>query len=306
MMRRVRFAIGQAVTSMVRAPLIQLVAVSTIGAAVMVFCLLQVVTNTAEQFVADFSGKVGLVVFMKPNTEPQLLDQITKGIEALEGVQNNTLVTPETALASLEQSLGKERFIRDGIDPSLLPISIQVELKNDGPTDTRERIEAILSTTGAHESIQFIDTGDDLSSRLEALTELVRLFGGLVALLVTIAVLFVISNTMRLAIHAREKEIEIMQWVGAGHMFIRAPFYIEGCIQGLVSAGIAVVATRGLIQLGPSLAAKLPEEFQNFQLQALSNTFEIGLSVGLLLIGLIASHLATSRYFRQQSSLWFS
>ena len=58
MIRRARFTIGQALTSMVRAPILQLVAVSTIGAAVMVFCLLQVVTNTAEQFVVDFSVKL--------------------------------------------------------------------------------------------------------------------------------------------------------------------------------------------------------------------------------------------------------
>ena len=96
-----------------------------------------------------------------------------------------------------------------------------------------------------------------------------------------------------------------MQWVGAGHFFIRAPFYIEGCIQGIVSACIAVLATRGVIVLGPRFAAGLPQEFQNFQLQALSTGFEVGLIVGLLLIGLMASHLATSRYFRQQAKSWF-
>ena len=305
MIRRARFTIGQAITSMIRAPILQLVAVSTIGAAVMVFCLLQVVTNTAEQFVLDFSGKVGLVVFMSPDTDERQLQQIAEEVNAISGVRSTKIVRPGQAISDLENSLGRDRFLADGIDASLLPTSIQVELRTDASVDIRERIRAVLDKSKAHESIQFLDTGDDLSSRLEALTELVRLFGGLVALLVTIAVLFVISNTMRLAIHAREKEVEIMQWVGAGHLFIRAPFYIEGCVQGLISACLAILATRGIITLGPTFAAGLPEEFQDFKLQALSITFEFGLLAGLLLIGFVASHLATSRYFRQQSKLWF-
>ena len=305
MIRRARFTIGQALTSMVRAPILQLVAVSTIGAAVMVFCLLQVVTNTAEQFVVDFSGEVGLVIFMSPETEETQLRSISAELLTIPGVHTTQIVKPQQAILDLQKSLGRDRFLTDGIDASLLPTSIQVALSVDAPPNTRALIQAALKRTNVHDSIQFLDSGDDLSKRLEALTELVRLFGGLVALLVTIAVLFVISNTMRLAIHAREKEVEIMQWVGAGHLFIRAPFYIEGCLQGLTSACIAVLATRGLITLGPTFAAGLPKEFQDFRLQALSVGFEIGLIICLLIIGFIASHLATSRYFRQQSKIWF-
>ena len=74
---------------------------------------------------------------------------------------------------------------------------------------------------------------------------------------------------------------------------------------GITSACIGGACNPRAHYAGPTLAAGLPKEFQDFRLQALSVGFEIGLIICLLIIGFIASHLATSRYFRQQSKIWF-
>lgn len=305
MMRRIRFAISQALTSMIRAPLLQFIAVSTIGAAVMVFCLLQVVTNTTEAFVSNFSGQVGLVVFIKPDATPNNVDALLSFARELEHVRSAKIIQPEQALEELRAALGDTRLNMDDIDISLLPISIQIELDVEVTPDIRANLSNRLSAHALAENIHSLDNGGEISARLGALTEMVKLFGGLVALLVTIAVLFVISNTMRLAIHAREKEVEIMQWVGAGHLFIRIPFYIEGAIQGAVSAVVAISATRLLVEVAPSFIQNLPEELQQFRVEPLGLIFEVGLLGGLVATGIIASHLATQRYFRKQSNLWF-
>ncbi len=305
MIRRIQFIISQALTSMVRAPLLQLIAVSTIGAAVMVFCLLQVVTNTTEAFVSNFSGQVGLVVFIKPNTPPDSVGELLRFAQGLEHVRTVQVIQPEQALNELRAALGDARLNMDDIDHSLLPASLQIELSPQITPTLRNDISASLRTHPLAENIHGLDNGGEISARLGALTEMVKLFGGLVALLVTIAVLFVISNTMRLAIHAREKEVEIMQWVGAGHLFIRVPFYIEGAIQGAASALVAIGATRLLVEIAPTFIQTLPEELQQFRVEPLGLFFETGLLGGLVITGIIASHLATQRYFRKQTNLWF-
>lgn len=305
MIRRIRFAISQALTSMIRAPLLQFIAVSTIGAAVMVFCLLQVVTNTTEAFVSNFSGQVGLVIFVKPKTSPARIDDLLSFARSLEHVRSAQIIQPDQALDELRAALGDTRLNMDDIDLSLLPVSIQIELGVDITPETRANLSNRLSTHSLAENIHSLDNGGEISARLGALTEMVKFFGGLVALLVTIAVLFVISNTMRLAIHAREKEVEIMQWVGAGHLFIRIPFYIEGAIQGAASAVVAITATRLLVEVAPSFIQDLPQELQQFRVEPLGLIFELGLLGGLVATGIIASHLATQRYFRKQSNLWF-
>jgi cell division transport system permease protein len=305
MIRRIRFIISQALTSMIRAPLLQLIAVSTIGAAVMVFCLLQVVSNTTEAFVSNFSGQVGLVVFVKPNTAPNRIEELLTFSQSIASVRSVKFIPPEQALDELRTALGDARLNMEDIDPSLLPASLQIELETHTSSAQRQSISEQLNAHTLSENIHSLDNGGEISARLGALSEMVKLFGGLVALLVTIAVLFVISNTMRLAIHAREKEIEIMQWVGAGHLFIRVPFYIEGAIQGGVSALISISATRLLVELAPRFIQNLPAELQNFRVEPLGIFFEAGLVGGLIATGIIASHLATQRYFRKQSARWF-
>jgi cell division transport system permease protein len=305
MTRRIRFIISQALTSMIRAPLLQLIAVSTIGAAVMVFCLLQVVSNTTEAFVSNFSGQVGLVVFLKPDTAPNQIDELLSFSKRIEHVRSVQYIEPEKALNELRIALGDARLNMDDIDAKLLPASLQIELDAQIKIGQRNEISNQLNTHHLAENIHSLDNGGEISARLGALSEMVKLFGGLVALLVTIAVLFVISNTMRLAIHAREKEIEIMQWVGAGHLFIRVPFYIEGAIQGAVSALLAITATRLLVEIAPRFIENLPAELQNFRVEPLGIFFETGLLGGLVATGIIASHLATQRYFKKQSALWF-
>ena len=305
MLRQAKFAVAQAFTSMVRSPLLQLVAVSTIGAAVLVFCLLQVVTNTTSSFVANFSGQVGVVVFIKPNTKTETITSLLSHIESMDNVRTATLIEPQDALSDLSQVLGNGQLNLEDVSSELLPTSIQVEVSTGLSNEERIALAGRMTEHPAADTIHNLDTGDEISSRLQSLTEMIQLFGGLVALLVTVAVLFVISKTMRLAIHAREREIEIMQWVGASHLFIRIPFYIEGAVQGILSAFSALLSTRILVELAPRFTETLPVELQNFRIEPLGTGFELALVGTLLITGMLASHLATQRYFRKQNNLWF-
>ena len=305
MLRQAKFAVAQAFTSMIRSPLLQVVAVSTIGAAVLVFCLLQIVTNTTSSFVANFSGQVGLVVFIKPDTETETLSSFVSFIDSIDGVRTAKLIDPQTTLTELNQILGDGRFNLEEVNSDLLPLSIQVEVRIGLSNEQRAKLVKKIEGHAAAETIHHLDSGDEISSRLQSLTDMIQLFGGLVALLVTVAVLFVISNTMRLAIHAREREIEIMQWVGASHLFIRIPFYIEGATQGVLSAIFALFSTRSLIALAPQFTDTLPAELQNFRIEPLGIGFELALLGTLVITGIVASHLATQRYFRKQNNLWF-
>ena len=230
---------------MVRSPLLQLVAVSTIGAAVLVFCLLQVVTNTTSSFVANFSGQVGVVVFIKPNTKTETITSLLSHIESMDNVRTATLIEPQDALSDLSQVLGNGQLNLEDVSSELLPTSIQVEVSTGLSNEERIALAGRMTEHPAADTIHNLDTGDEISSRLQSLTEMIQLFGGLVALLVTVAVLFVISNTMRLAIHAREREIEIMQWV-VRVISLSNSFHIEGAVQGILSAS-ALLSTRILV-----------------------------------------------------------
>ena len=290
---------------MLRTPLMQLIAVSTIAAAVTILCLLQIAANTAQQFMTEFSGQSGIVAFLKADTKTSDLDIIRSRLDSDSGVERYRILTPKQALAQLRKDLGEQNFDSSGIDQSVMPLVIEIELKSTWQKSQNEEKLNWLQGIGDGVELSHVDTGDDISQKLATLSDLVNAFSGLVALLVLVAVLFVISNTMRLAIHARAQEIEIMQWVGASSFYIRLPFYVEGGIQGFCAGILALVSARLVVSSALFLLPTFPDEFQHIDLARLSTSFEIILTIGLFCLGILASHLATSRYLKQKSSSWF-
>src|SRR5256885_13414827 len=85
-----------------------------------------------------------------------------------------------------------------------------------------------------------VDYGREWLDRLEALGTALRGFGTGSLALVGIAALLVVANTIRLAVYARRDEIEIMKLVGATDRYVRTPFLLEGALQGVLGAALAV------------------------------------------------------------------
>lgn len=113
-----------------------------------------------------------------------------------------------------------------------------------------------------------------------------------------VAAVLLIANTIHMAIFARREEIGIMKLVGAGNWFVRTPFLVEGMIEGLVGAGLAIVTVVGVHRLMLSRLSALPE-WINIEI---ANDFFVGRSIIVLIAGVIAgfigSGLAVSRYLR--------
>jgi cell division transport system permease protein len=87
--------------------------------------------------------------------------------------------------------------------------------------------------------------GQEWVDRLSGVIRLLRLLGLGVGLALGLASLLIVSNTIRLAVYARAEEIEVMRLVGASRLHVRAPFLLEGMIQGTLSAGLALLLLYG-------------------------------------------------------------
>jgi cell division transport system permease protein len=117
--------------------------------------------------------------------------------------------------------------------------------------------------------------------------------------LLLLTTIFVISNTIRLNIFARRDEIEIMRLVGATGLFIRAPFYIEGILQGLLGTGLALAILFVFFQL---FLTKVYEPLKyilgNFPLHFLTSEQTAVLALGGLTLGLLGTQVSVGRYLR--------
>jgi cell division transport system permease protein len=165
------------------------------------------------------------------------VEGLLKQIRQLDGVETVNYISPFDAMVFMESRLGRQKNVLEGIQPAILPSSIEIRLKKDYWGETKiDEVVAHLKRVSQIEEIQY---GQEWIETFSVLVHLVRLTQWILGGLLLAAIIFIVSNTLQLTISSRREEIEAMQMVGANPAFIQVPFYLEGLIQGLLGAGMA-------------------------------------------------------------------
>jgi cell division transport system permease protein len=178
------------------------------------------------------------------------------------------------------------------IDPSVLPASVRIELNN---IDLYRDVQFRLAEQS--QLIKRVVTFGEQIEQLSSLSTVLNLLGLGLAFVLGVSAVILIANTIRMAIYARRDEVAIMKLVGASNWFVRIPFILEGMIEGLVGAALAVttvwVASRNLRTLGETI------EIISF---SISDRFFVTWGILFLVFGaaagVLGSVLGLSRYLR--------
>lgn len=218
-------------------------------------------------------------------------DQLLQEVRGWEEVEDAFSLGKSEAWVEYQEIFAGQEELLD-INPAILPASIRIELVDiEMHGSVRFRLEqqagAVRQVATAAESIE----------QLQALSSVLNVLGLGMAIVLGVAAVVLIANTIRLAIYARRDEVSIMKLVGASNWFIRVPFLLEGMIEGLVGAALAVFA----VWLGTTNLAQAGETFALFRLDVSQEFF---FRWGLLFLifgavaGVIGSMLGLSKYLR--------
>jgi cell division transport system permease protein len=227
--------------------------------------------------------KVEVVAYLQPNATDSQVGELRVALEAMPEVDEVVYVTRDEALERFRDSMdaqGREDLTQY-LDTNPLFASLEVKLTD--PTGIRAVGESLREAPAVRNVINI----EDLVDRVLTVTEILRTAGTVILIVVGVICLFIIVNTIRLAVFARAEEIEIMRLVGASDAFIRWPFVFEGAFVGLLGA---------LITLGVLAAAADPlsgfmlDFFRILPIQvgSLSRdliTLVLGAGVGLGIVG---------------------
>jgi cell division transport system permease protein len=227
--------------------------------------------------------KVEVVAYLQPNATDSQVGELRVSLEAMPEVDEVVYVTRDEALERFRASMeaqGREDLTQY-LDTNPLFASLEVKLTD--PTGIRAVGESLREAPAVRNVINI----EDLVDRVLTVTEILRTAGTVILIVVGVICLFIIVNTIRLAVFARAEEIEIMRLVGASDAFIRWPFVFEGAFVGLLGA---------LITLGVLAAAADPlsgfmlDFFRILPIQvgSLSRdliTLVLGAGVGLGIVG---------------------
>jgi cell division transport system permease protein len=223
-------------------------------------------------------------------------EQLLIEVQGWEEVENATYVNKAQAWIEYQELFAGQAELLD-IDPTILPASIRIELlAPELHQSVRFKLESqqqvVRQVTTAAESIE----------QLQNLSNVFRVLGIGLAVVLGLAAVVLIANTIRLAIFARRDEVEIMRLVGASNWYIRVPFLLEGMIEGLLGAAAAVF----VVWLA---ATRLSDAFSSFGLFRFEVGSEFFLRWGLLfllfgvLAGIIGSMLGLSRHLRESEGV---
>ncbi len=187
----------------------------------------------------DFTeSKVEVQVNMKVDASNQAVAALGAEIRKLPGVAGATLVTREEALAKFQQSMkdqGREDLSKY-LDANPFPASYEIKLIDPSYSAA---VATALQPAKQPAVRNVLDT-KDTAQNVKTVTDIMRTAGSVILVVIGVIVLFIIVNTIRLAVVARAEEIEIMRLVGASDAFIRWPFVFEGAMVGLLGSAITL------------------------------------------------------------------
>ncbi len=201
----------------------------------------------------------------------------------------------------VSSSLARERFARDielrssidDLPTEAFPTSLEVTLAAGTSRNAVDTLAARLQRLPAVEDVESYRT---FFERLERFLLAARSIVGIVALLVVLAVLAVVGNTIRLAVAGRRAEVEVLKLCGATDGFVRRPFVVEGAVQGLTAAAIAIILSGALFLVFRSSLDAALRAFSGIGASFLHPTMVLAVLVGGAVVGAAGSAGALRRY----------
>ena len=235
-MRALEYSFREATASLWRGRGSSAFAIVAISLAILVLGGVLMITSNVERLVAEWSAAAEFSVYLRD-------DATSEQRGALEALIDESGVAASREYVSKAQALG--RFRRDFAELASLtssfennpfPASVEVRVR----PDATERAEALVARLAVAPGVADVRYDREWLARVATALEAVRGIGFSLAVVMIVAAALTVSTVVRLTLHARRDEIEIMQLVGSPYSFIRGPFVVEGMLQGGLGALLAV------------------------------------------------------------------
>src|SRR3712207_2052598 len=217
--------------------LMSITAITTTFICILVLGIGLLASSHVEDIIGSVREEVGVEAYFSPDTSDDEVSGIIDDVESWPEVSSVNYVSEEEALATFKETFADRPEIYEGIDPGVLPASLQIQLEDPAAaTEVAQRLREEHGFTDENLSYpqQTIERLNKVTSAM-----IWGLYGATALFLISSVLL--ISNAIRLSIFARRKEIEVMKLVGASDSFVRTPFVFEGLVQSLIGASLAAL-----------------------------------------------------------------
>ena len=296
-MDHLRYILEDALTNIRRSGWGGVASIATITVSFVILGLFLIITGNLGALVAEWKEQFQVTVFLEDSITAEQIALLKKRIQSERAVKAMTFTSKEEALLQFKRELKGKESLLEGLGTNPIPASFQLRVQE--AFQTPEALRQLSGSLGRLEGVEDVMYGQEWVDRAAGAIRILRLLGLAVGLALGMASLLIVSNTIRLTVYARADEIDIMRLVGATRMHIRAPFLLEGIIQGGLGAGLALALLFGAYRVTLWQLQLTPGEVFGM---GLGSFLEPGVSALMLLagasLGAFGSLISVGRFLR--------
>jgi len=298
MIGRLSYVLRETLASFRRNVTLTAAAIITSAVALLIFGLTLFIQQGFDNLLVRWEGDVELIIFVKPDASEDQTAQIRAALDESVGslVESYQYVDTEGALAEADRLLAGDPATRSAITAENIPTEFKVVPTDAGDLNQLKALAESWQTLGGVQRIAFAEDQLQVISKLKSF---VSLYTVILSIVLLIAAVLLIWNTIRTAMFARRREIEVMKLVGATDWFIRIPFMLEGLIQGLFG-GLVACAGLGIINNRWKAGLRDFPVDSGFAAMVVDGNFAFSRMVWLVVIGMLAgaigAGIAASRF----------
>jgi len=250
MMNRISYNVKQALQQIIRNKGMSVASVFAITAMMLILGLFFVVTVNINLFTEMIKADYDQVeIFLEEETDQYQAQSMMDQIGSHEHVEDVKYRSKEDALNIMKKRWGENSYLLDSLGDNPLPNSLLITV------DSLESANEVTEYVSEFEGIEDVKYYKETVEKLTVVTDFLQITCLIIMAFLIIVSVVVVSNTIKLTVFARAKEISIMKYVGATNWFIRGPFLVEGILIGvfasLVSAGVTfAIYTKVVSEIG--------------------------------------------------------
>jgi cell division transport system permease protein len=228
-------------------PVTSAAAVATIGVSLVLVGTFALLLWNMEGLLNRFGDALFVTAYLEDGLPVEDRRALVELVTTVEGVERVRVVSQREALERFQASVGRGSALLEGLAENPLPASLEITLLAE--RRSTEGLRVVVESVDGLPGISELASGQDWVEGYLRAVALVRAVGMGLGLILALATVLIVANTIRLAVLARRDEIEILTLVGASRVFVATPFMIEGLVQGAAGGVAAVAVLLGLFRL---------------------------------------------------------
>jgi cell division transport system permease protein len=236
-----------AIRGIASSPVTSGISAVTIGVTLVLVGAFALLLRNMEELLDQFGDDLRVTAYLESDVSGEALRALEERVLAIPGVKDVEALSQDDALERFRASVGSGSALLDGLDINPLPASLEISLRED--RRSAEGMEAVANAIEGFAGVESLSSGRDWVEGYLRAVALVRGVGVGLGIILALATLLIVANTIRLGIFARRDELEILSLVGASRPFVQTPFLLEGLVQGAAGGAIALGLLYALFRL---------------------------------------------------------